>query len=83
MPRKEDFGTKDYDIEEVVYAMPGSKVNKADDINVIIMDNDLMEVMVERLDPDNDPDGERVTVVQADADDQAVMDQFVQSLASI
>ncbi len=82
MPRKEDFDTKDYDIEEVANAIPGSPVNTADDVNVLILDNDLIEVMVERLDPDNDPNGERVTIVQADADDQAVIDQFVQSLAS-
>ena len=62
--------------------MPGSPVNTGDDTNVLILDNDPIKVMVERLNPDNDPDDERVTIVQADADGQAVIDQFVQSLAS-
>ena len=82
MPRKEEFGTIDYDINEVMDAMPGNPAHQTDDINVLILDNNLMQVIVERLDADNDPDGERVTIVQANADDQAIIDQFVQSLAS-
>lgn len=79
MPRKDNFGEQDYDLEEIINAMHGGTVNQADDGDTIILDNPLLEVMAERLDDDGDQD--RVTIVYVDAEAEADIRRFADRLA--
>lgn len=80
MPRKDDFPLEQYEISQVVAAIRGTEASVTDDGNTLIIDNDRMEVAVERPDPD-DPESEIVQLVSAIADEQADLDRFLQNLS--
>ena len=78
MPAHDDFNDLDHPLDRIRDTMPGSDIRAEDDGEEVIPHSNLMEVVCNRIDPD-DPDCGDFRIHSVEADDTQLIEAFAQA----